>query len=109
MVQFLALQENLGRLSYFHPANGEVRSARTGAKLNAMGVRSGVPDLVILWYSPFFIAHQCGFIELKSAKGRCSESQNGWADWLLRANFHYTVSRSLYEVEITLKKWGAIP
>jgi hypothetical protein len=44
----------------FHTANGEKRDKRTGAKLKAMGVEPGVPDLVFI--APNARAH---FLEIK--------------------------------------------
>ena len=44
----------------FHTANGEKRDKRTGAKLKAMGVEPGIPDLVFI--APDGRAH---FLEVK--------------------------------------------
>ena len=44
----------------WHTANGEHRDKRTGAKLKAMGVEPGVPDLVFI--APTGFAH---FLEVK--------------------------------------------
>ena len=52
-----ALQKSVAKLldhsglTWFHPANGEARSAITGAKLKAMGVKAGAPDCMI--FHPF--------------------------------------------------------
>lgn len=35
-------------LDWFHPANGELRNKITASKLKAMGVKAGVPDIIII-------------------------------------------------------------
>ena len=58
-----------------HSPNGGARSAVTGARLKAMGVRRGFPDLT-LWLP------RGGFhglaVELKAAKGRPTPEQLDW-------------------------------
>ena len=56
-------------LVYFHVPNGGYRSRSEGAKFKAMGVRAGVPDLIL------FHQGRLHCLELKSDKGRPSESQ----------------------------------
>lgn len=63
----------------FHVPNGGARSRVTGARLKAMGVRQGVPDLMLC-------APRNGFhglaVELKAAKGRPTPEQLAWLDHL---------------------------
>lgn len=65
-----ALQKSVARLldstglDWFHPANGEARNAITGAKLKAMGVKAGVPDVMI--FQPFTVME-----EVPMLKARC--------------------------------------
>ena len=56
---------------WWHTPNGEKRDKRTGAKLKAMGVKPGIPDLL------FFHCARLFFIELKKTdgKGRLSKAQ----------------------------------
>lgn len=65
------LLRTLGKrgLFWFHPANGEKRSPRAGARLARMGVVRGVPDLVLLWKGKAI------GLELKADKGRQDENQ----------------------------------
>lgn len=59
----------------FHPPNGGARSATTGARLKRMGVRRGVPDVVL----PVSNAAYVGLAgELKAAKGRLTPEQSEW-------------------------------
>lgn len=55
---------------WFHVPNGEHRHAATGAKLKKMGVKAGVPDLVLV------IGGKAIFLELKRNRGRVSTVQS---------------------------------
>jgi hypothetical protein len=90
----------------YHPANGEWRGPhgkKVGARLKALGVLPGVPDL-ILW-APGGMAHG---LEIKSRTGRLSVAQKAF-----RANCDaygrpYAVARSLDEAAAILAAWGAL-
>lgn len=69
-VIWLEVQRKLGRLTYFHVPNGGYRSKREAWALKLMGVRAGIPDLVIGLPKGRLI-----FVELKADKGRVSEIQ----------------------------------
>jgi hypothetical protein len=75
---------------WFHVPNGEVREARTGAKLKAMGTRRGVADLVFIrpGAPPLFL-------ELKDRVGRQSVSQTEFQAAAERAGASYVVTHSL--------------
>lgn len=45
-IQLVAWLRRVEPRGWFHPPNGEKRSMSTATKLKAMGVESGVPDLV---------------------------------------------------------------
>jgi hypothetical protein len=70
-----------------HTPNGGKRNAREGARFKAMGVLAGFPDLTIIAKGKVF------FIEMKSDKGKLTESQES-VHGLLRGNglFVYTVN-----------------
>lgn len=85
---------------FFAVPNGELRTAKTGALLKAMGVKAGVPDLAFVL--PDGIA---AFIELKAEGGRLSDSQKAFRDRLPGGACH-VVCRSLEDVEQTLIEWG---
>jgi len=79
---------------FFHPANGEIRDARTGAKLHAQGVRRGVLDL----WLPVPRGGFCGLvIELKAPKNYPSKEQRIWIDFLERMGWRVVVCRSVEE------------
>jgi hypothetical protein len=79
VVEYLKLRG----LHFTHPPNGGVRDPRTAAKLRWQGVVPGVPDLLI--FEPWADLGASGVgiaLELKSRKGRLSEAQRGWLEWL---------------------------
>ena len=88
---------------WFHCPNGESRSARTGAKLKAMGVLRGVADLVIV--RPGGLVH---FLELKTPKGSLSIEQRAFRDMCEYHGVPYAVAISPERVETVLRAWGAL-
>lgn len=101
-------------LDWFHPANGELRNKVTASKLKAMGVKAGVPDIII-------ITPCCGFsaeekdtvyrgmvIELKVGKNKITENQ---AKWLEKFSSHYwkhLITYSLDEAIETINNYYQI-
>lgn len=67
-------------LRFFHCPNGGHRSAREGAKLKALGVSPGVPDLIIVsrceWMRRADVPG--AVLELKAPGGRTSPEQEQW-------------------------------
>ena len=63
----------------FHCPNGGKRDAITGGQMRALGVKPGVPDLLM----PVVSGPDCGLaLEFKSATGRMGPEQDEWADHL---------------------------
>ena len=91
------------RVMWFAVPNGESRSARTGAKLKAMGVRPGVADLVIV-----LPGGKAAFLELKAEGGRVSQSQKVFRTFCELNGAPYAVASSTGEAERILREWGAI-
>lgn len=92
------------RLAYpnvisFHVANEGISGAKGrvyGAKMKAMGVLAGVSDIHILEPTKDY----CGlFIELKTAKGRVSDSQKLFIERLRSKGYRAEVCRSFDEVQ----------
>ena len=80
-----------GRL--FAVPNGGRRDATTAAKLKAEGVVPGVADLVLLISNRDYGAL---LIEMKTPKGRQSDSQKKWEKTVCaNAEYKYVVCRSL--------------
>jgi len=131
-VKILRDYEVLGKLTFFHvPNQGIVAGkARIGGILKAMGLRAGVPDLVILWsgqvcdtgqtvgWDYCFEGPCAGFIEMKEPikmgkrgplKGSgLTDSQKGWRDTLTGMGFNHAVCRSESEMQDILKEWGIV-
>jgi len=77
-----------------HVPNGEVRDERTGAKLNAQGLRKGMLDL----FMGVPAGGYCGLIiEVKKPKGTVSKYQKIWLDFFERMGWRVEVCRSVAE------------
>ncbi len=78
-IDLLAIAERQGRLTYLHVPNGArlTNAKRQGGRMKALGVRAGVPDLIIVWPNGRTV-----WIELKAPKGVLSPSQKEWRDRL---------------------------
>ena len=98
---------------FFHPPNGEERTKRVnpktgktycpgGTRLQRMGVRKGVPDLVIL--------HSCRImgLEVKEPDGTLSREQKEFRTEWIAAGGIYGVAKSVEEGTALLKAWGVI-
>lgn len=81
---------------WFHPPNGGLRNKREAAKLKAMGVKPGVPDIVIL--DPQIV------IELKIGNNKPTPSQESWLKTFKALGWQAHVCRSLDEVVEILEK-----
>lgn len=88
---FRLAHPKLGRLLFAVP-NGGARSAATASMLKAEGVVSGVSDLLLLVPSAGFHG-LC--IEMKTPKGRQSESQKLWQTEAEEQGYCYALCRSL--------------
>lgn len=83
------------------PAGGGGKAR--GGKLKAMGLRPGMPDIVI-----FHASRSAMFIELKSKRGVLSDAQEDTLDALWRAGCPTAVCRSVDDVREALTGW-AVP
>lgn len=88
---------------WFHPANGEHRDPRTAAKLKAMGVKPGIPDLVLI--APSGLAH---FLELKRGKAPLSAAQRDFHAHAEAQGWPVAVASSFERAEAVLCGWGAL-
>ena len=93
-VQYLRIMENLGELIFFHPPNGGARTKAEGGIFKSLGVRPGVPDLVLL-----FPGGRCAFIEIKAPKGRLSAAQKAFKNSAENLGFPFAECRGVDEVE----------
>jgi len=86
LFDFLALIQHQVPETRFilHVPNGEYRARHTAARLKRMGVRPGVPDILIL--VPANGYHGMA-IELKKPGGRLSKHQEDWARELIYRDY----------------------
>ena len=103
-VQYLRIMENLGELIFFHPPNGGARTKAEGGIFKSLGVRPGVPDLVLL-----FPGGRCAFIEIKAPKGRLSAAQKAFKNTVEAMGFPFAECRAVDEVERFVRKLIAAP
>ena len=80
---------------YFHTPNGGKRFGREGAKLQRMGVKSGVPDILILTQRKGYAGLA---IELKAKDNTLTPNQKEFLKRLHELNYLTFVSWSLDEV-----------
>ena len=98
---------------FFHPSSGEERTKRVhpktgkvfcpgGTRLQRMGMRKGVPDLVILH------SGRITGLEVKSPGGTLSREQKEFRVEWERAGAIYAVVRSAEEGRALLEEWGVV-
>lgn len=81
----------------FHPANGERRDMKTAVRLKAMGVRPGVPDLVI----PYGAGRML-WLEIKAPGGRASKAQREYINKLRNYGHTVAIVQSVEDVRLAL-------
>jgi len=83
-------------------ASGKTSMAKAG-RLKSMGLRAGISDLVLI--GPSGQAH---FLEIKTATGRLSESQERFRAMCEKRGWNYAVVRSVDEALDVCRKWGIL-
>jgi len=85
---------------WWHTPNGGNRSWSEAKRFKKMGVKSGVPDVIIIHHGvPYFI-------ELKAPKGKPSPQQITMEMDLRSQGCKYALCRSLDEVIANLETWN---
>jgi hypothetical protein len=88
----------------FHPPNGGSRHIAEATKLKAMGVRKGVPDLLL----PVPRADKSGLaLELKSPSGRLRPTQAWWLDQLQGQAWAVAVAWTFSEARHVIQQYLA--
>ena len=93
-------------LYWFHCPNGGSRNAREGAKLKRMGVKAGVPDVIILDTTKDGGKGLC--IELKVGKNTQSDHQKYFGTVFHLTQWRYEVCYSIGCVQKLLYKYYGI-
>jgi len=85
----------------FHPANGGYRRPVEAARLKALGVRPGVPDVIAIHHGQVFA------IELKREGGRPTDAQLQAIEDIRAAGGHAQVCYGLDCALAALERWGS--
>lgn len=93
-VRWFDLQYSHLSWALFHVPNGGTRNVREAAKLKEMGVRPGVPDLMLVL--PRHGYHYLA-LELKVGKNKQTENQKWYQSKMTESGGKYVVIRSLDE------------
>tara|TARA_R110000764_G_scaffold204218_1_gene289485 strand:+ start:918 stop:1271 length:354 start_codon:yes stop_codon:yes gene_type:complete len=80
----------MGRCRWFASGREHVRGVRAGVQARQMGMKAGIPDLIV-----FPVSRETIFIELKVGKGSLGELQVEWRDWLLNAGYDWHLIRDV--------------
>lgn len=91
--RLLDIYQARGKLMYFAIPNGGKRSKIEAAIMKGLGVKSGVPDLQILFTNGTTI-----FLELKAGDNEPTRNQKTWIHWLNENGRPTYVVRSVDEV-----------
>lgn len=84
------------RLLYCHVPNGGKRGKREAGRFVGLGVKRGVPDILIFTQP---VCGACGVaIELKSKTGRVRPEQEKWLQDLRNEGWHTAVCQSIDQV-----------
>ena len=98
VVDLLQIYENRSLLAFCHVGNGGRRSKAEAGIFRALGVRAGVPDLLI-WAD----GGHCFGVELKAGAGKLSPAQTFWHATVTALGHRVYVVRSLDEMEAALR------
>lgn len=87
---------------WFHCPNGGRRGAGEAGRFKALGVRAGVPDLVLVREGHFY------GLELKAERGRVSDVQAAMLAELEAAGATVAVAYGLDDALDTVTRWGLL-
>lgn len=87
-----------------HLASGELRTEATGRLLKRLGLKPGLPDLMLINPEGRFL-----FLELKRGKGaRLNPAQLEFAGMCQERCIPHAVARNFAEAEAQLRVWGCL-
>ena len=93
---------------WWHTPNGGGRDRREAAKLKAMGLLPGVPDLTFIMPGGSFTPRVV-FLELKAKGGRPMPAQLAFADRAIACRCHWEWADSLDRAVECLEQYGILP
>ena len=89
-------------LVWWHTPNGGYRNAGEAGRFKVLGVKAGVPDLVLVREGHFY------GLELKAERGRLSDAQAAMLADLEAAGATVAVAFGLDDALATLMRWGLL-
>jgi len=101
VVKLLSYYEAQGKILYFAVPNEGKRSFKSAQHRKNLGLRAGIPDLVIIIDGKFH------GLELKSEKGRLNPNQRAWQEAFKKRDIPYAVCRRLDDVKAQIDEWIA--
>lgn len=101
-VEWFDLQHRIWSWALFHVPNGGQRNAKEAAKFKAMGVRPGVPDLMLIL--PRHGYHYLA-LELKVGKNTQTDRQRAYQTYIETTGGKYAVIRSLDQFIETINEY----
>ena len=102
IVALWKLRGKAGSLVFAVP-NGGLRDPIVGAYLKQEGVLPGVADLAVI--SP---SGKMGWIEVKGPRGRLSDEQKWFGDYVRERGHAFAVVKDLGDAQIVLATWGIL-
>lgn len=100
-VSVLRVYEARGLLSYCHCPNGGYRTKAEAGVFSALGVRAGVPDLLV-----FLPGGRSVQIELKAGRNGLTAAQKAWHATMKLLGHRISVCRSVDELMLILSGAG---
>jgi hypothetical protein len=97
-------------VDWFHPPNGGFRNITTARRLRKMGVKPGVPDIIIITPPPAFPDLSGTVIELKRQDGGdgASDYQKDWLERFDRYKWYTAVCPGYHAAVEVLKQCGYV-
>ena len=92
----------VANMTWFHVPNGGRRSRIEASIMKGLGVRAGVPDIIIIH------SGKCYALELKASKGRVSPTQRAMMAEFNDAGITTAVATGMDEAIDQLRDWGVI-
>ena len=89
--------------AWFHVPNGAPTNAITGARLKSMGLKPGIPDLVLV--AP---DNTVRFLELKREGGKLSPAQLEFQTFCIAHGHQHATVETLKEALAVLSDWGCL-
>jgi hypothetical protein len=95
---------------FFHPPNGtNVASHKTRGMLKRMGLKAGVPDIIIIDPPPAMPEMRGAALELKRTRGVATPAQKDWLTAFEARGWAAAVAKGLEASIAQLQEWGYLP